>query len=352
MTKILCVGMGGVGVIASYTLQQKDNVEVTAVIRSDYDTVTTSGYTISSIDYGGRRENGDPDEASHAVVGFRPQHIYKSLAGVDNGPFDYIIVTTKVLPAASNNVWDEIAAHQRLLKPGKNTSVVLVQNGFGIDAAWSRLKDDVNLISGVSYISSVNTKGTITQFGHDDVTFGLFDARGSPEALAALQTFLDLYSNGINSVRIDHNVRFTRWRKLLYNGSFNTVCCLTDMDCGKVFEMKPQGIVDAVFRPLMSEIVTVANADLRRFDYGEYTQYLEQAHIDKIIDFTEADDAKQNYQPSMLVDSRHHRPIELEAIVGSMLAVYREIHGNTDGIPYLTFLYHLLSMVQHRLKTT
>lgn len=349
--KVLSIGLGGVGVVTSYVLQNfNSNVDITAIIRSDYDRVMESGYTISSIDYGGRRDNADPKEADNAIKGFRPKNIVKKLEeAVKFGPFDYIVVATKVIPREKDNVWDQVQQLPELLKDNKGTSIVLIQNGIDPESFWKGLKDKAIFISGVSYISSVNNKGTVTQYGHDDNNFGLIYENDNPDSL---QEFLGLYTNDYNSVGLDTNVRLTRWKKLLYNSSFNTVCCLTDLDIGKIFDLKESmGIIDNLVRPLMKEIQYVANYDLKKNYPNHQGETVTDDDIGYIITATEDTDAKNNYQPSMLVDSRNGRSIELEVILGNVIKIHK-LNTNKDmktEIPYLNLMFYLLSLVQYRL---
>lgn len=352
MIKVLSIGLGGVGVVTSYVLQNfNPDVEITAIIRSDYDRVMESGYSISSIDYGGRRDNADPKEADNAIKGFRPKNIVKKLEeAVKFGPFDYIVVATKVIPREKDNVWDQVQQLPELLKDNKGTSIVLIQNGIDPESFWKGLKDKAIFISGVSYISSVNNKGTVTQYGHDDNNFGLIYENDNPDSL---QEFLGLYTNDYNSVGLDTNVRLTRWKKLLYNSSFNTVCCLTDLDIGKIFDLKESmGIIDNLVRPLMKEIQYVANYDLKKNYPNHRGEAVTDDDVGYIITATEDTDAKNNYQPSMLVDSRNGRSIELEVILGNVIKIHK-LNTNKDmktEIPYLNLMYYLLSLVQYRLS--
>lgn len=352
MIKVLSIGLGGVGVVTSYVLQNfNPDVEITAIIRSDYDRVMESGYSISSIDYGGRRDNADPKEADNAIKGFRPKNIVKKLEeAVKFGPFDYIVVATKVIPREKDNVWDQVQQLPELIKNNKGTSIVLIQNGIDPESFWKGLKDKAIFISGVSYISSVNSKGTVTQYGHDDNNFGLIYENDNPDSL---QEFLGLYTNDYNSVGLDTNVRLTRWKKLLYNSSFNTVCCLTDLDIGKIFDLKESmGIIDNLVRPLMKEIQYVANYDLKKNYPNHRGEAVTDDDVGYIITATEDTDAKNNYQPSMLVDSRNGRSIELEVILGNVIKIHK-LNTNKDmktEIPYLNLMYYLLSLVQYRLS--
>lgn len=355
MTRVLCIGLGGLGVIAAYTLHRNNGsqIELTAVIRSDYDVVTTKGYTISSIDYGGRRENNDPNEKDNQITGFRPDHVVKTLAeAAQHGPFDYIVVATKVVPLPSNNIWDEVIGAEGLLHPNRQTAIVLCQNGIGIERYWDPLRERVFLISGVSYILSTNVRGVVTQYGTDNVRFGYFDQHETD--LGPLQTFQKLYSNECNSAAIDTNTQYIRWRKLLYNSSINTVCCLTNSDVGKLYSLDAPGllVIENVVLPLMREIQHIANDDIAKNSDHKDTIITDE-HVATMNRLTRESDAPANYQPSMLVDLRHSRMIELDIILGNVLAIYERNNPGVDtkkAVPHLNMMYFLLMLVQERLR--
>lgn len=355
MTRVLSIGLGGLGVVASYTLHRNNGskIELTAVIRSDYDVVTTKGYTLSSIDYGGRRENNDPDEENNRITGFKPDNVVKTLEeAAKHGPFDYIVVATKVVPGPSNNIWDEVIGAKGLLYPHKKTAIVLCQNGIGIEKYWDPLKEKAFLISGVSYISSTNVKGVVTQYGHDSVRFGYFDQHETD--LGPLETFHKLYSNEVNSATIDNNTQYIRWRKLLYNSSINTVCCLTNSDVGQLYQLDVPGllVIENVILPLMREIQHIANDDIaKNSDHKETV--ITDGNVANMNRLTREKDAPSFYQPSMLVDFRHERMIELDIILGNVLAIYKHNNPGVDvkkATPHLNMMYFLLLLVQERLR--
>lgn len=350
MTKILSIGLGGVGAIAAFTLQQfNDDVQVTAVIRSDYDLVTSKGYTISSCDYGGISSSTGQGhhEPENDTIGFKPKHVVKSIKeAVEYGPFDYIVVCTKVIPNGNHNVWDDVIATPKLWFTNQKTSIVLIQNGIDIEKYWSSISNQVTLISGVSYISSVNNGGHIMQYNSDILKVGLF----LPEQdIEPVEKFVKLYSNDKNSCTLDKNVRLTRWKKLLYNASLNTVCCLTNLDVGHVYHL---GSFPNVIEPLMQEVRMVANLDLKQNYHS--SELVEQIDVDDILDSTQKYNVNNNYQPSMLVDLRQGRSIELEAILGNIVSCYKSTATTDEDIklkiPYLNLLTYFLTMVQYRIK--
>jgi 2-dehydropantoate 2-reductase len=334
MTRILCIGLGGLGVIASYSLLRNDDVDITAIVRSDYDIVTSRGYIIDSIDY--KKDLGS--------ITYQPNKVVKTLDELPDEPFDYVIVSTKVIPGSSGNIWNTVEKFAtKLFHDG--SALVLIQNGIGIEKYWKGISG-IKIISGVSYISSTNDKGHVTQYGTDKVQFGYFDETIPVDD--TLTKFVELYSNEYNSATIDTNVRLSRWRKLLYNASYNTVCCLTDLDIGKLYQLdESKHSIANVILPLMNEIKYAANLDLKHHNSPDL---ITDEHVTWMEDMTKQYDAPTNYQPSMLVDSRNGRPIELEIILGNVLAIHKDLNGDVTKVEKLTFLYHLLELVQYRLS--
>lgn len=341
MTKVLVIGMGGVGTIASFVLQSfNKDVEVTSVVRSDYDKVISDGYTIYPMSVDSNIEDSKP-------ISFTPKNVVKLLdEACQFGPFDYIIVSVKVIPKPKNNIWDLVYDLKDKLVKTKDTSIILLQNGINIERNWAIFGDSVTLISGVSYISSVNTKGTIKMYAAERVEFGLFE---NLQDKTSFNKFVEIYSHPkFNLVEVDNNCRFTRMKKLLYNASFNTVCSLTDSDVGILFTV--DGIIDEVIEPVMHEIKKVANQDLKRLSLDKF---ITDKDIEDMIKFTKEIDAPTNYQPSMLVDARSQRPIELESILGNLIEIYKLNNPGADlkqDIPYLKLIYHTLKVLLYKLS--
>lgn len=330
--RILCIGLGGLGIISSYSLLRNENVEITAVIRSDYDVVQKLGYTIDSVDY----------KPKLGIITYKPHHVVKSLSELPENPFDYIVIATKVIPKPSGNIWNDIEKYEKNLI-NEDTSIVLLQNGIDIEKYWKY----PNLISGVSYISSTNSNGKVTQYGTDNVKFGFFNKHNVCEKQSQkLKQFIDLYSNEFNKVSLDSNVKLSRWKKLLYNSSYNTICCLVDLDIGRLYQQEDIAIPNLI-TPLMKEIQIVGNLDLKN---DESDVFISDTDIETIESLTKKFDKPTSYQPSMLVDYRNDRQIELETIIGNVTRIYQNLNGDSSKIPNLTFLYNLLKLVQFKIQ--
>ncbi|PVH14102.1 uncharacterized protein CXQ87_002226 [Candidozyma duobushaemuli] len=273
--RCVVVGSGGVGSMAAYALSL--NSETTAIVRSDYDQVSKHGFSIDSVDYG-------------TIESFKPQHIARSIEDATQlGKYDYIVVEELIEPLVS-----------------AESIIVLVQNGIDIGAPFVEKYPKNVVLSGVSMISSTNYSGKITHVGHDELMVGIFQnpaLEDKPQEMAA-KTFVDLYKNDKNDCVFDENVKLTRWRKLVYNATLNTVCTLTGVDVGR---LELFGGMDLV-RKAMREVLNVAKSD--GVDLPE-----------DIMEFMIRSDDGNYYEPSMLVDIRKGNYIELEVILGNAVRI-------------------------------
>lgn len=313
-TKVLLIGIGGVGSIAAYTLQQ-NGVEVTAVARSSYDQLQNEGFTIESCDYG-------------KVENFKPTHVYKDVKEAYNeqGPFDYIVITTK-------NISD-VNPVEKMIEGAysKDTPIVLLENGIGIERSMFRAYPDATVISGVTMISSTLFHGKIVKHvGVDSVSFGPFINPNLDRDLqiAKAKKFAKLYYNQHNGAKYDEDVKFIRWKKLVYNAAINTTCAITNVDCGR---LELFGGMDKIVRPAMKEVIAIAKADGVTLPEG-----IDEAMI-------RSDDGEY-YPPSMLIDVRKNQYTEYKTILGTALETAQDLGVEA---PVLSLLCSLLEVIQYR----
>lgn len=313
--KILLVGSGGVGTIASYSLEYTGKASVTSVIRSDYQTVTEKGFTIDSCDYG-------------YIEAFRPTNVVKSVGEANKfGPFDFIVLATKCLP--------DITDMTEVVAPAvtQNTALVLVQNGIDIEGPFIDRFPDQVILSGVSFIGSSNKNGFISHEGSDHLKIGFFEnknlSREKQESVC--KNFIACYQNEKNECIYDEDVKFSRWRKLVYNASLNPICALTELDVGR---LELFGGVDSIIRSTMREIIAVAKSDGVSLP-------------DSVIEFMIRSDDPIYYCPSMLVDVKKGNYMEIEVICGNAVRVANK---NGVAIPNLSLIYNLLKLLQMKMK--
>ncbi|CUM64560.1 uncharacterized protein PRCAT00002167001 [Priceomyces carsonii] len=317
--KVLIVGAGGVGTICALGLTLNDLSDVTLVVRSDYDYVKEHGYTINSVTYGN-------------IEHWRPNHISRTVteAFKSQGEFDYIVLTTKNIP-------DGPITCEEIIEPAvtDKTTIILVQNGYGIEVPMIKRFPKNLILSGVSLIGSSNIKCVIENLHKDQIYIGLFKNQNvDPEiGKSRIKDFIEIYQSkdDKNKVMIDDDVEKRRWEKLIYNAVFNTTTSLVNLDINRC---QMNNANDTVFRPAMKEIVAIAASE--GVEIASLTLELFLHIGDGLF-----------YSPSMCVDMRKNQLLELEVILGNPLRVAER---NGVPTPCLSLLYSLLKMVQFRIK--
>ncbi|GAW16860.1 hypothetical protein ANO14919_063040 [Xylariales sp. No.14919] len=322
--RVLIVGTGGVGTMAAYALEIGGKAEVTAVMRSNYAAVEKNGIDIDSIEHG------------HDIKGWRPTAIRKTIPNIKQEnlqPFDFILVTTKNIPDLPPTVGDVI---EPAVTAGK-TAIVLSQNGLNIEKPLIKRFPTNPIISSISYIGATETShGKILHDDGDAQKIGPFNNPGvSPEAAEeAARRYIAVYNAaGKLDITFDADVKFVRWRKLVYNASYNSVASVLRMDTARM--RMSQHVIDDLIRPIMLEIVAAARAN---------GVQLPDDVPDKVIRVDPTDTA---FKPSMCQDAEKGNFMEIETIVGEPL---RE--GEAKGVPMPTLrtIYGLLKGIQLQVK--
>lgn len=118
----------------------------------------------------------------------------------------------------------------------KKTAIVLLENGVGIERSMFKAYPDACVISGVTMVSSTLYGTTVSHVGTDAVSFGPFINKNLDKEvqIEKAKEFTKLYYNEHNKAKYDVNVKYIRWRKLVYNGAINTTCAITNVDVGRL----------------------------------------------------------------------------------------------------------------------
>ncbi|PLB44210.1 hypothetical protein P170DRAFT_450385 [Aspergillus steynii IBT 23096] len=330
-SSILVVGFGGIGAITAYNLEAGGLATVTAVLRSNYTIVREQGIKIDSVDYG-------------SIISWRPTHSELWLRAIrrtyaclySQSPvsrFDFIVVCTKNTPDIPPTVADIIAP---AVTPG-HTAIVLIQNGINVEKPIIAHFPSNVVISGVSRMSVLEpSRGVVHQPGHDHLIVGAFRNHDLPieEERAAAIKFCSLYqASGKATVEYEEDVAFIRWRKLVYNVSFNSLCAITGMDCSSI-KVARSPITELIL-PVMLEIKSIARA-----------AGVKLAPDQEEISLA-ADPLDRHFKPSMQQDIEKGNFMEIETIVGEPV---REAQRLGVPAPTLTTIYALLRALQERIK--
>lgn len=322
--QICLIGSGGVGTIASVVLTKSGSAHVTSVLRSKYDYVYQHGWSIDSIDHG-------------KLQGWKPHRIVRSAAEAsinEDGSaveYDYVVICTKQLPAM-NSVTEMISP----VMTAHKTTVVMIQNGMAIEEEIIKAWPSNAVMSSVSHIgSSIQEPNVIAQTGKDVSKMGPHLHGGVDNAVSIdrARRFVDMYNAGGASVcELVDDIQVARWEKLLWNGTFNTVCALMRMDVGEIQRSKGR---ESMLIPMMWEIWHVAKA----------AGHPMPESIVNWMAYRLPDDC--DYRPSMLLDLENGRPMELQVILANPLKKARELGVST---PYMASVHKLLELEEWKIK--
>lgn len=145
--------------------------------------------------------------------------------------------------------------------------------------------------------------------------------------------FIDMYvAGGAHTCTLAPDMPLARWRKLLWNGTYNTISALLHLNVG---EIQSCGARETLVLPMMREIAAVAAADGHIIDetfIGEMSRWSSET---------------TTYRPSMLLDREAGRPMEFEVILGHPVGVARE---KGVAVPVLECVYGMLRAVRWKVE--
>lgn len=280
VTRVVMVGAGAIGSFYGAILKRA-GCHVSVVLRSEYDAVCEQGFHIDS-------PLGD--------LSYRPDVVYRDGETPDVAP-DYVICCVKVLPDVDRGA---------LLAPwvGENTRIVLIENGIDIERGVADAFPDNPLISCLAFIAvSRIAPGRVEHKAFGQLTMGAWPDGISDDSRALAALF---EAGGVN-IKLSESVVAERWRKSLWNTTFNPLSVLAGGADTLTMLDTPGG--EALARAMMAEVMAVAAAD---------GHPMPDDAIDKNIAGTRKMPA---YRNSMALDYVHGRPMEIEAILGNVVAI-------------------------------
>lgn len=300
---ILILGAGAIGSFYGAILKRA-GCPVSVVVRSEYDTVKADGFRFES-------PLGD--------ISWQPDHVYRDGDTPETVP-DYLILATKVVPGGDRTA---------LIRPwiGEQTQVVLIQNGLDIEREIAGAFPGRPIISCLAFVAvSRVAPGQIQHKAYGRLAMGNFPDGVKPgsEQLAAL------FRAGGIEIQLTDNVVRERWLKCVWNTPFNPLSVLANGADTLTMLDTPGG--EALVRAMMAEVIAAARAD--GHDLPE----------EKLIEGNIGSTRKMPpYKNSMALDYLNDRPIELDAILGNVVAI---AHRHGVPVPRLETMLAALRMRQ------
>jgi 2-dehydropantoate 2-reductase len=327
-TRILVVGAGAIGAFYASRLACAPNVKVAVVCRSNLRAVNSTGFRISSPNY------GEYTFRPHAVFGSPAQ------AATDHKqPWDYVVVATKSLPDVS----DDSAVLEGLIGP--KCSIVLVQNGVGIEQPFVTRFPQTTIITAVTIANAAQVQpGHIKHHAWTRISLGPFLERmavptaeeAEEQAMQSCSRFVELLrAGGVADAEAFNatTMQLIRWHKCAINAAMNPTAvlagCADNPTISNDLELGRHVVA------VMKEILAVASK-VTRSPIPPFLPSPEQV-------LTSSKRSSPGSKPSMLIDFEAGRPMELEVILGNPLRLARAYQLD---IPRVESMYALLKGIQ------
>lgn len=277
-------GIIGTGAIGGYygARLARQGQEVHFLLRSDYEYVCEHGLQVDSC-------NGS----------FHLAHpnVYRSTS--DMPQCDVVLVCLKT---TTNKRLSE------LLPPllHKDTLVVLIQNGIGVEQDVQQMFPDVQLAAGLAIICSAKTQpGRVNHQCYGQINLGNFSCRNEA---TICQVADDFNASGVQAGLVEYHE--ARWKKAVWNMPFNgmTVALHTQTD-----HLLKHPATRRLIREQMLEVIGAAR------HLG--VQNIDESFADKMISTT---DEMVPYSPSMRLDYDFHRAMEIHYLYTRPIEMARE----------------------------
>ncbi|KAL2260059.1 hypothetical protein VTK26DRAFT_6044 [Humicola hyalothermophila] len=400
---IVFVGAGAVGCFyASRLHHPTHNIHVSLIARSNYRALLTSGVHLETHSFGTytfRPAAVFPDIASAAL----PPPVGGTITTTTNTntnnaaarrAWDYVIVTTKALPDRNHGDEDDAALIAPLVSADHGTTIVLIQNGVGVEHPYRARFPRSPIVSAVTVVSAEQVRmGVVRQNRWTRVSMGAYGdsaafddggsgssnsrkgergaggeadrdrvrgrAHGGSSSSSSSSTMVDMAAlvdagthrarlladwwgrlGGIRDAEVlsEMALQRVRWHKLCINAAFNPSAVLAGGRGNADMVLDPE--LREHLRGVMEEIWAAAPRILGGKGFEADGDWKEMARPERILKSSERN---KGAKPSMLVDWESGRPMELEVILGNPIRIAR---AKGVELPRVQTLYALLRSAQ------
>lgn len=163
---------------------------------------------------------------SYGKYHFKPHAVYRSMSEASQQPYDFVVVTTKALP----DLTDDSELIKEVVTP-KRTSIVLIQNGVGVEEPHRKRFPENPILSAVTVVSAAQVAhGKIVQNRWTRISIGPYIHSASQETPAtrvnkdfeeystkATRSFVELLqAGGVKDAEIydEAGLQLVRWHKI------------------------------------------------------------------------------------------------------------------------------------------
>lgn len=326
---ILVVGFGAIGAFFASRLASVPGVKVSAICRTNYNIVKNKGIRVTSPTF--------KEVVLKPTYTFATHDEARQTKQKDDIIWSHLLVTTKVLPELGNPA----ALLDGLVDP--STTIVIPQNGLGIEEPYHTRFPNNTIISATTRTSAIQSSPGLVEHKHwTRTTIGPFaPPDGSSLATQRTAEFVQLlHQAGIPDIdHLDHTgMQFARWHKTAINAALNPAGVLARASnivspTNNAMSLDPYvcGHMIAVMREVLHAATVVLGKPLPA----------SLPSVDDVIEGVKRDGSGS--KPSMWVDWEAGRRVEVEAILGEPVRRARAVGVE---VPRTESLYALLRMAQ------
>lgn len=289
--RIAMIGAGGIGAFYGARWQQAGNTLLYVARGRQLQALQSQGLRV--------------EHAEHAFNGPVEAVDMDTLCGMEADRFDLVAVATK--SGATREVGERL--RDWFSRCGTRLPVLSLQNGVDNEPVFAELLGADCIIGGIALRigAHVEAPGVISAIGPAQLVTGLWPNQASAQTGPAADVFPELVRISEQSgtpVICTDDIRRELWRKLVINNGVNPISALTGWDTGRLSHTEETA---AMIKRLMRETVAVARADDVQLGEQDVTELFQLIYDLEPI------------KTSMLVDREHGRPLELDAICGTVL---------------------------------
>jgi 2-dehydropantoate 2-reductase len=251
----------------------------------------------------GMRANGLRIEGDRGQTIVRPVQATDDAASI--GPVDLVLFCVKL--------WDvETAGEQIRPLIGEDTAVIPLQNGVDASESLVPILGAAHVMGGVATVTgSIVAPGVVRQSGkHHRMVFGELDGLLTPRA----ERIRDVCeAAGIETV-LTSDIQLARWDKFIALVASSGVCAMARLPIG---DLRDDPDIAPLLDEAMQEVVSVGRACGVRFAPNALDPW--RAFLRGV---------PPEWTPSMAVDVRAGRPLELPWLAGKVVRL-----GEAHGVP-------------------
>lgn len=279
--KYAIIGSGGIGGLYGGFLA-KSGYEVHFLLRSDYDFVKQNGLQIDSV-------KGDFHLSS--------PNVYKEASAMP--VCDVVLVCLKTI---QNKILKDLLPS--ILH--KNSVVILVQNGLGIEKELSDIFTNVSVAGATAFVCTTKVgPGHIHHAEYGTLTI----AKYCGDCDMILNQVADDFINAGIQVNLSDDLNSIRWKKLVWNIPYNGLTVVLNAATDELtFNTATRSLVI----DLMNEVV-----DAGRICGAK----ISDSFVSKMIEMTEK---MTPYSPSMRLDYEARRPMEIQTMYTNPIKIAKE----------------------------